>query len=63
MHESLEPGDPTLRWARRIEALFASPEALRALRMRVAEFARANWSWEWTVERYGEILRQAANSR
>lgn len=57
LQEPVEPADSALRWSARIEALLASPEALQPLRGRVAEFARANWSWERCVERYAEVLQ------
>ncbi len=47
-------------WRARIEALIAAPAALEGMRPRVAAFAREHWSWDRTVERYGEILRHAA---
>jgi len=45
------------RWAARIRALLATPDALAALRPRVAAFAREHWSWETCVARYAELLR------
>jgi glycosyltransferase involved in cell wall biosynthesis len=45
------------RWRGRIERLIAAPDELRALRPRVAEFARTAWSWETTTRRYAEILQ------
>jgi glycosyltransferase involved in cell wall biosynthesis len=60
LHESLAGDDPAARWRARIEQLLSRCDALGALRPQVAEFARATWSWERTVERYGEILRHAA---
>lgn len=58
--EPLSPGDPEARWADRIETLLADPEKLVALRSRVAEFARAHWSWERCAARYAELLRPDA---
>jgi len=60
LHESLAAHDPATHWRARIEDLLSRPDTLGALRPRVAEFARATWSWERTVQRYGEILRHAA---
>ena len=60
LHESLGGDDPAARWRARIEALLSDRDALAALRPRAAEFARTTWSWERTVARYAEILRQAA---
>lgn len=57
LQESLKHRDAALRWSARIEALFASPETLLPLRTRVAAFAHANWSWEYCVNRYAEILQ------
>jgi glycosyltransferase involved in cell wall biosynthesis len=62
LHESLAVDDPASHWRARIAQLLHQSDTLRALRPRVAEFARATWSWERTVERYGEILRQAAQA-
>ena len=62
LHESLAPDDAAGHWRARIEDLLGRPDTLGALRPRVAQFARATWSWERTVERYGEILRQAARA-
>lgn len=59
LHQSLAVDDPASHWRTRIADLLSRPDTLRALRPRVAEFARATWSWERTVERYGDILRQA----
>jgi len=44
-------------WAARIEHLLRDPQRLRAMRARVAQYARANWSWERCAERYAEVLR------
>ncbi len=49
------------RWRAQIEALIASPATLEGMRPRVAAFARDHWSWDRTVERYGEVLRRAAH--
>jgi glycosyltransferase involved in cell wall biosynthesis len=62
LHESLAVDDPASHWRARIAQLLHQSDTLGALRPRVAEFARATWSWERTVERYGEILRQAAQA-
>ncbi|MGH8747289.1 MAG: glycosyltransferase, partial [Burkholderiales bacterium] len=51
------------RWRIRLESLLGGEDTLRSLRPRVAEFARATWSWDRTAERYGEILRAAVSSR
>ena len=56
LHEPVEGEDPATRWSARIQALLASPGTLQLLRERVAEFARANWSWERCAERYAEVL-------
>ena len=50
------------QWRARIAELLRQPDTLGAFRPRVAEFASATWSWERTVERYGEILRRAARA-
>jgi glycosyltransferase involved in cell wall biosynthesis len=47
-------------WRARIEALVASPATLEGMRARVAAFAREQWSWDRATERYGEVLRRAA---
>ena len=60
LHESLAVDEPASRWRARIEDLLSRPDTLETLRSRVAEFARATWSWERTVGRYGEILHGAA---
>ena len=60
LHESLAGGDPAGRWHARIEELLSRRDVLAALRPRAAEFARATWSWERAVERYAEILGEAA---
>jgi len=61
LREPLEPGDSVLRWSARIEALLASPGTLRPLRTRVAEFARASWSWERCAAHYAEVLQACAS--
>jgi glycosyltransferase involved in cell wall biosynthesis len=60
LSESLAGDDVATRWSARVEALLASPESLRSLRTRVAEFARASWSWERCAEAYGEVLQGCA---
>jgi glycosyltransferase involved in cell wall biosynthesis len=61
LSEPLEPAaDAEAHWAARIEALLASPDALGALRPRVAALARERWSWDECARRYAEILRAAA---
>jgi len=61
LREALQPADSAVeRWAARIDGLVASPEALRPLRPRVAELARARWSWDECAQRYAEILRTAS---
>lgn len=61
LREAVESApNAVLRWSARIEALLASPETLGPLRTRVAEFARASWSWEQCAERYAEVLRTCA---
>jgi len=62
LHESLAVDDPASQWRARIAELLRQPDTLGAFRPRVAEFASATWSWERTVERYGEILRRAARA-
>jgi glycosyltransferase involved in cell wall biosynthesis len=55
--ESVEGADAVLRWERRLASLLADAEDLAALRERVAEFARGNWSWNSCGEAYrSEIL-------
>src|SRR6185503_20178911 len=61
LSEALGPGDPAQRWAERISSLLSSPDALSALRVQVARFARANWSWERCAARYEEVLRACAS--
>jgi glycosyltransferase involved in cell wall biosynthesis len=60
LHEALGAADTAARWSARIEALLASPAILHPLRGRVAEFARASWSWERCAERYNEVFRGCA---
>jgi glycosyltransferase involved in cell wall biosynthesis len=60
LSQSLAADDPAARWRARVEQLLSQPEALAAVRPRVADFARATWSWDRAAERYGEILRHAA---
>lgn len=55
--EPLGRGDVSARWSARIEAMFASTGNLPDLRTRVAQFARATWSWENCTKRYAEVLR------
>jgi glycosyltransferase involved in cell wall biosynthesis len=50
------------RWRSRIASLLDSPEELHSLRPRVAEFARAAWSWDSAARRYAEVLQNAARS-
>jgi glycosyltransferase involved in cell wall biosynthesis len=52
--------DTAARWTTRIAALLAAPDTLRALRPRVAAFAREHWSWERCVERYAALLVSCA---
>jgi glycosyltransferase involved in cell wall biosynthesis len=47
-------------WRSRIEALIASPTILESMRAQVAAFAREQWSWDRTTQRYAEVLRRAA---
>jgi glycosyltransferase involved in cell wall biosynthesis len=61
LSEALEPGDAAARWSARIAALVSSPQTLGALRNRVAQFARANWSWERCATHYAEVLRACAS--
>ena len=63
LFEPLAGGDAPSRWRIRLETLLGSNDTLRSLRPRVADFACATWSWDQTAERYGEILRDAVNSR
>jgi glycosyltransferase involved in cell wall biosynthesis len=63
LHEPLGARDSAARWRTRLESLLHQDETLRALRPRVAEFARTTWSWDRTAQRYGEILRDAVSSR
>ncbi|HEX7052597.1 MAG TPA: glycosyltransferase family 4 protein [Burkholderiales bacterium] len=60
LHEPLGRHDDAERWRARIEALLAAPGTLAGLRPRVAAFAREAWSWERAVQRYAQILREAA---
>lgn len=48
-------------WRTRIETLLREPQRLHAMRAPVAQFARANWSWERCAERYAEVLRACAS--
>ena len=61
LSEALGPGDPAQRWAERITSLLSSRDTLSALRVQVAQFARANWSWERCAARYEEVLRACAS--
>ncbi|HXZ54692.1 MAG TPA: glycosyltransferase family 4 protein [Burkholderiales bacterium] len=63
LHEPVDRDDAAARWRTRLETLMVREDTLRSLRARVAEFAHANWSWDSTAERYGEILRDAVNAR
>jgi glycosyltransferase involved in cell wall biosynthesis len=63
LREPLGGDDAASRWRTRLETLLGRDDTLRLLRPRVADFAHANWSWDRTAERYGEILRDAVNSR
>jgi len=63
LHEPADRDDAATRWRIRLETLIGRETTLRSLRPRVAEFARANWSWDRTAERYSEILRDAVNAR
>lgn len=49
------------RWPARIENLLREPQQLHSMRTRVAQFARANWSWARCAERYAEVLRTCAS--
>jgi len=44
-------------FVRRIEALLAEPDALRAASARTAEYVRSTFRWDRTAERYIEVLR------
>lgn len=63
LSEPIAAGDTALNWRIRLETLLGGDDTLRSLRPRVAYFARATWSWDRTAESYGEILRNAMNSR
>jgi glycosyltransferase involved in cell wall biosynthesis len=63
LREPVGEDDAAQRWRTRLETLLSGEDALRSLRPRVAEFARATWSWDLTAQRYGEILRAAVSSR
>jgi glycosyltransferase involved in cell wall biosynthesis len=63
LREPLGAPNAAARWRARLESLLQKRETLHGLRPRVAEFARATWSWDRTAERYSEILRDAVNSR
>ncbi|HEY5897073.1 MAG TPA: glycosyltransferase [Burkholderiales bacterium] len=47
-------------WRARIEALIAAPAVLEGTRPQVAAFAREHWSWDRATQRYGEVLKRAA---
>jgi phosphatidylinositol alpha-1,6-mannosyltransferase len=61
LSEPLEPGDSAARWSARIADLLRERQTLVSMRTRVAEFARANWSWENCATRYAEVLRACAS--
>ena len=63
LREPIGEDDAAPPWRIRIASLLADEDALRSFRPRVAEFARATWSWDRTAERYGEILHEAVSSR
>jgi glycosyltransferase involved in cell wall biosynthesis len=63
LREPVGEDDDAPDWRIRIASLLADEDTLRSIRPRVAEFARAAWSWDRTAERYGEILRDAVSSR
>ena len=60
LHEPLPGDDDAERWSARLRALLAAPEALEALRPRVAAFARRHWSWTSCVEQYAAIFAACA---
>jgi glycosyltransferase involved in cell wall biosynthesis len=62
LSEPLGRSDDAARWRSRLERLLEAPEALRALRPRVADFARAAWSWERAAQRYEAIFRRAVEA-
>ncbi len=63
LSEPVGARDTAARWARRIGALLAAPDTLRALRPRVAAFAREHWSWERCVERYAALLASCVTEK
>ncbi|HET9404479.1 MAG TPA: glycosyltransferase family 4 protein [Burkholderiales bacterium] len=63
LREAVGAQDTAARWAGRIEGLLASPATLETLRPRVAEFARARWSWEKCAGRYSGILHGIRNGQ
>ncbi len=63
LREPLGTADSAERWRTRLECLLRQGDTLHALRPRVAEFARATWSWDRTTQRYCEILRDAVSPR
>jgi glycosyltransferase involved in cell wall biosynthesis len=63
LSEPVGADDTSARWARRIGELLAAPETLRALRPRVAAFAREHWSWERCVERYAALLASCVTEK
>jgi glycosyltransferase involved in cell wall biosynthesis len=54
--EPMDGADVAVRWSRRIDRLLDAPERLHAMRPRVAEYARENWSWDRSAQRYAETI-------
>ena len=59
LSEATGGDDTARRWSDRIVSLLNEPDALRAMRPRVAAFVREHWSWEGCVARYAAILRSS----
>ena len=58
--EPAEGADVVARWERRLRELTGERRALSAMRVRVAAYAAANWSWERCAARYAQLLRECA---
>ena len=50
------------RWAKRVRQIVGSREELHAMRARIAQAARAQWSWDASAAALAAALRAAVNA-
>lgn len=60
VHDTVGGPDVAERWAARLDSLLHDAATLRAMRARVAAFARAEWSWDACAAAYHAVLTELA---